>query len=190
MRKTVLMVLILVLFSCGPQPTADVLPAEPTPPEGMVRFDGCSFSISHPPELVPDGAAMTVRFESSAETRVWILVESRRRSETEQGLSVEELATKVGAAFGSGAESTLFKPTAVLDYQGNVLTAVKGEAIAEDTRTRLLVVVRPDTLLGDMLQDDVVYVIYAQADSDDWGLWGPLFDVILSSFVPRDCGGV
>ena len=53
-----------------------------------------------------------------------------------------------------------------------------------------MVVVRSQTLLGDLLRDDVVYEVVAQAPGSIWSEWAPLFDVMFRTFHPKDCGGV
>jgi hypothetical protein len=53
-----------------------------------------------------------------------------------------------------------------------------------------MIVVRPQTLLGDMLSDDVVYEVVAQAPEETWSEWAPLFDVMFQTFHPKSCGGV
>ena len=55
---------------------------------------------------------------------------------------------------------------------------------------RVLVFVRPDTMLGDMAPTEVVYEIVAKAPENDWDTWEPIFEVILKSFQPASCMGI
>jgi hypothetical protein len=55
---------------------------------------------------------------------------------------------------------------------------------------RLMIVVRPQTMLRDLLPDDVVYQVVAQAPEETWSEWASSFEVIFQTFHPKDCGGV
>ncbi len=78
----------------------------------------------------------------------------------------------------------------IIDHLGMPLEGTAGEFTTGDRHVRFLVVVRPETLLANLLPDDVVFELLAQSSESSWPVWSPEFDVIFQTFHPRDCGGV
>jgi hypothetical protein len=189
--------LTIVLASCAPlaSPTPPVTQdavqlLTPTSPQGTTFFDGCTHMVSYPAQLTTtDG----ILFESPQEMAASVFITARRRSDAERTLSLEELVTQAGAQWGSTAESSTpsFEKTTVVDYLGDTLDGLQANFVSDNGQhIRVMVVVRPQTLLGDMLSDDVVYEVVAQAPETTWPEWAPLFDVVFQTFHPKSCGGV
>jgi len=187
--------LAVLLAACAPSASPTPQAVEeiaqlltPTVPEGAVFFDGCSYMVSHPPALVTSDGML---FQPSDEQEASVLVLARRRTDAEQDLSLDALATQIGMKWGAQSGQPPFEPVAVTDYLGNTLNGLQADFEGnEGLRTRLMVVVRPQTLLGDLLPDDVVYEVVAQAPGPIWSEWAPLFEVMFQTFHPKDCGGV
>jgi hypothetical protein len=79
----------------------------------------------------------------------------------------------------------------IVDYLGNTLDGLQADFVSDEGQhLRLMVVVRRQTLLGDLLPDDVVYEVIAQAPEPTWSEWAPLFEIMLHTLHPKDCGGV
>jgi hypothetical protein len=189
--------LAVLLASCTPV----VTPASPvteevvqllTPvsPEGTTFFDACTHMVSYPDRLT---TADGILFESSKERAVHVFITARRRTEAERALALEELAAQASARWTSASQSSppSFEKVAVVDYLGRVLDGLQADFLdGEGHHVRLLVVVRPQTLLGDMVSDDVVYEVVARAPEAAWAEWAPLFDVMFRTFHPKSCGGV
>ena len=75
-----------------------------------------------------------------------------------------------------------------LTEQGKV--QVQADFTSGDDHIRLLVVLRPGTLLGDLVPTDVLYEITARAPTGEWDSWEQIFTILFESFQPLDCGGV
>jgi hypothetical protein len=193
-----LMILILssvVLAACtpaGPPPSqATVKPVSlvtPGVPAGASFYDGCTHMLSYPSELdTSDG----ILFQSPSDQDVYVLIIARRRAEGEEDLSLDGLASQTAARWSAQANGPVFEAVQVTDYLGTSLDGLRSDLVDEaETHTRLMVVVRPETLLGDMLPADVVYEIVAQAPEAIWSEWDPLFEIVFQTFHPKDCGGV
>jgi hypothetical protein len=190
-----LIVSSVVLAACTPtslppsQATMEpVSLVTPDVPAGASFYDGCTHMLSYPPELeTSDG----ILFQSPSNQDVSVLIIARRRAEGEEDLALDELASQIEARWSTEANRLVFEPLQVTDYLGASLDGLRADFVSEaDIHTRLMVVVRPETLLGDMLPADVVYEIVAQAPEALWSEWDPLFEIVLQTFHPKDCGGV
>jgi hypothetical protein len=148
------------------------------------------YMVSYPSQLTTtDG----ILFEPAGEGAASVFITARRRTDAEQALSLEELAIQVSGQWAStsGATPPVFEAVAVTDYLGDTLGGFEADFVdGEGQHVRFLIVVRPETLLGDMLSDDVVYEIVAQSPEATWSEWAPLFDVVFQTFHPKSCGGV
>ena len=78
----------------------------------------------------------------------------------------------------------------VKEYQDITYHKSYGVARIAFNRPEVRNAFRPDTLLGDLSPDDVIYQVVAQFPQDEFERWAPIFDLIFASFQPRDCGGV
>jgi hypothetical protein len=194
-KKTFL--LLISLFFMGactpkasPQATAEVRYPIPTAPEATISFEGCSFWVSYPPEFALEELGFGAMLQPPSEEAVRVHISARRRLEAEQDLSIDALATRLSTELAPGASPPEFEPVTVIDGLGQALSGLQGDIVADGQHIRLLVVVRPKTLLGDMLPDDVIYEVVAQSPDTDWHEWISRFDVIIQTLHPRDCGGV
>lgn len=189
--------LAVLLASCAPVATpASPVTEEvvqlltPVSPEGTTFFDGCTHMVSYPDRLA---TADGILFESSEERAVYVFITARRRTEAERTLTPEELAARASARWTPTSQSSPppFEVVGVVDYLGTVLDGLQADfSDGEGHHVRLMVAVRPQTLLGDMVSDDVVYEVVAQAPEAAWSEWAPLFDVMFRTFHPKSCGGV
>jgi len=193
--RVILMVSSVLLTACVPAiPTTSQATVEPVPlvtpavPQGASFYDGCTHMLSYPSELeTRDG----ILFQSPSYQDVSLLIIARRRAEGEETLALEALASQVAARWSTRANGPVFEPLQVTDYLGTSFDDLRSDLVDEaGTHTRLMVVVRPETLLGDMLPADVVYEIMAQAPEAVWPEWNPLFEIVFQTFHPKDCGGV
>ena len=160
----------------------------PVSPEGTTFFDGCTHMVSYPPELTTtDG----ILFQSPEEEAAFVFIIARRRTDDERGLPLEALATQISARWTSQPSTPPFEQVEVIDYLGNALDGFQADLIGDEGQhLRLMVIVRPQTLLGDLLPDDVVYEVVAQAPEATWPEWAPLFEIMFQTFHPNSCGGV
>lgn len=161
-------------------------PAAETPVDSIPLYDGCAFTVSYPPELIEDGGGWMVFFHAESTKEAYVSIQARR----ETGATAEAAADALVAQFTGHGGLPNYEPVTVTDLLGETLTGAGTELSAGGEHFRLLVVVRPETLLGNMLPDDVVYEIVARAPEPDWPQWEPFFDIIFRTFQPRDCGGV
>lgn len=188
-----LLLLFVALLACAPlaSPTPQVTQEPvrlltPVVPEGAVFFDDCTYMVSHPPELATTDGLL---FQSDDEFAS-VFITARRRTDAEQDASLDTLAAQLSAQWVDPSNAPSFEPVQVTDFVGDPLDGLQADFGDEGQHVRLLIVVRPQTMLGDMLPDDVVYEVVAQAPEDAWSEWGPAFEVIFQTFHPKDCGGV
>jgi hypothetical protein len=194
MFLTLLLVMIL-LTACAPgaSPTQRVTEETvqlltPISPEGTVFLDQCMYMLSYPPELTTTDGML---FQSPDDESVSALIDARRRTDAERDASLDALATQLSAQWTAPSNPLAFESVAVMDYMGNTLEGLQADFPGGGGQhVRLMVVVRPQTMLGDLLPDDVVYEIVAQTPEETWSAWSPLFDIIFQTFHPKDCGGV
>jgi hypothetical protein len=192
---TLLLWLIVLLAACTPpasptpHPTAETVQLlTPVSMEGAVFFDGCMYMLSYPSELATDDGML---FQSPDGESVSVFVNARRRTDDEQGLSLDALTAQRGAQWTDSSTPPSFEPVPVTDYTSQALDGLQADFVrSEGQRVRLMIVIRPQTMLGDLLPDDVVYEIVAQAPEETWAEWQPAFEIIFQTFHPKDCGGV
>jgi hypothetical protein len=160
----------------------------PISPEGAVFFDDCTYMVSHPSELsTTDG----ILFQSADDESVSVLITARRRTDAEKDASLNALAAQLSAQWVDPSNAPPFDPVQVTDYLGHALDGLQADFSSDDGQhVRFLIVVRPQTMLRDLLPDDVVYQVVAQAPEETWSEWAPSFEVIFQTFHPKDCGGV
>jgi hypothetical protein len=144
--------------------------------------------LSYPSALeTSDG----ILFQSLSDQDVSVLIIARRRAEGEKDLTLEALASQIAAQWSAQEHTPVFEAAQVTDYLGASLDGLRTDLVGEaGAHTRLMVIVRPETLLGDMLPADVVYEIVAQAPEAIWPEWEPLFEIVFQTFHPKECGGV
>lgn len=190
----ILVLLFIALLACAPlvSPTPRVTeePVQlltPISPEGAVFFDDCMYMVSHPPELsTSDG----ILFQSDDESAS-VLITARRRTDAEQDASLDTLAAQISAQWVAPSNAPSFEPVQVTDYLGNALDGLQADLSSDGGQhVCFLIVVRPQTMLGDLLPDDVVYQIVAQAPEEMWSEWVSSFEIVFQTFHPKDCGGV
>ncbi|MCJ7435433.1 MAG: hypothetical protein MUO77_18280 [Anaerolineales bacterium] len=195
---TVLVIFMMVCLSaCGPDEIVppDVGGASPqlvTPavPPGAVFLDACTYMVSYP-EAIPPLDSTGLVFSAEINPNVSVMIQARRRGTEEEGLTLDEISARIRKYYSSEAMAQEFHPFVIKNYLGDELTGLMGEFInAGGDRVRLLVVIQPDSFLMDMVADDVVYVITAQAPQDQWDQWVEQIDVFFQTFHPAMCGGV
>lgn len=198
MRLKILMTLsILCLSACGP---AEIVPPDvdstspqlltPIVPSGAFFLDACTHMVSYP-EAMPPLDATGIFFSASENPDVSVIIEARRRTTEEIGLTIEEIGDRIQENYDSESIVQAFAPFVVTNYLGEDLSGLVGEFINTDgNMMRLLVVIQPDSLLMDMVADDIVYVITAQAPHDEWDQWADSINLFFQSFHPAMCGGV
>lgn len=198
MRSPIFMiVMMLCLFACGPTENVppDVDSASPqllTPivPTGAFFLDACTHMVSYP-EAIPPLDASGLIFTAAENPNVSVIIQARRRTTEETGLTAEEIGGRIQENYSSESKVQAFAPFVVTNYLGEDLTSLIGEFINTDgNMIRLLVVIQPDMYLMDMVADDIVYVIAAQAPRDEWDQWADPLDLFFQSFHPAMCGGV
>ena len=190
-----ILLMAILLTACAPIATPTLHATEetvqlltPTSPEGTVFLDQCMYMLSHPPELT---TADGLLFQSLDDEPVFVLIDARRRTDTERDASLDALAAQLSAQWIEPSTLPAFKSVEVIDYMGNTLDGLQADFVSDGGQhVRLMIVVRPQTMLGDLLPDDVVYEIVAQAPEEMWSEWSPSFDIIFQTFHPKDCGGV
>ncbi|MBN1318750.1 MAG: hypothetical protein JXA42_24935 [Anaerolineales bacterium] len=149
-------------------------------------YDGCAFTLSYPAGLIEDGSGWVVFFTSQSADDVNLHIQARR----ENGATAEAVAGALVTQITGRDISPGYDPVVMTDQQGERLQGAEAEFVSKGEHLRVLVVVRPETLLGNLSPDDVVYEIVARSPEPDWPQWEPLFDVVFRTFQPRDCGGV
>ncbi len=192
-KRYAILLLVLFLASCSPAGTPlPTMVYDPTytPLEGLPEYDACAFRVSVPLELSLEGSGWFVFLEAEEEEGVQVSIQARRREDDEQGATLEELAYALSESLAGESVDLTLTPTRVQDFLGDSLPAVRGEFVVDGQKYMILVVVRPETLLGDMLAEDVIYELAAQAPEAKWPDWSPIFEILFQSFQPVDCGGV
>lgn len=198
MRLTTLMtIFFLCLSACGPaeimQPDVDSASPQlltPIVPAGAFFLDACTHMVSYPESISPLDAS-GIFFSASENPDVSVIIEARRRTTEETGLTVEEIGGRIKENYDSEFIVQAFAPFVVTNYLGEDLSGLVGEFINTDgNMMRLLVVIQPDFFLMDMVADDIIYVVAAQAPHDEWDQWADLIDLFFQSFHPAMCGGV
>lgn len=193
-RVPLVLLVLVLLVACAPfaspTPRATVETVQlltPVSPNGSVFFDGCMYMLSHPPEL---STADGILFQSPDDDSAFVFINARRRTDAEQDLSLDALAAQLAAQWADPSALPSFEPVPVTDYLGYTLDGLQADLTSEGQHARFMIVVRPQTLLGDLLPADVVYEIVAQAPEEAWSEWAPSLEIIFQTFHPKDCGGV
>ncbi len=160
--------------------------------EGIPIYDGCAFTVSYPPELTTDGAGWFLRLEAANEEEgsVYAFIQARLRAEDEEDASLESLAREMSERFAYQTVEPTLEAATVQDYLGASLEAVRGEFVVDGHHYVILILVRPDTLLGDDVPQEVIHELGVQVSEGMWTEWATRLDILLQSFQPRDCGGV
>jgi hypothetical protein len=163
-----------------PTPTVEI------PPESLTFYEGCAFTVSYPQELIADGAGWFVSFNVVSAPAVSLSIQARQETGATAQAAADALVTQLTGHPGLPE----YLDVTVTDFLGDSLTGAEAELGVDNEHIRFLVVVRPETLLGNLSPDDVVYEIVARAPAEAWGQWEPYFDVLFRTFQPWDCGGV
>jgi hypothetical protein len=163
-----------------PTPTVEI------PPDSLTLYEGCAFTVSYPQELIEDGAGWIVLFRAPSAPEVWLSIQARQESGATAQAAADALVTQLTGHEGLPD----YVAVTVTDFLGKPLTGAGAELGVGSEHLRLLVVVRPETMLGNLSPDDVVYEIVARAPAEAWHQWEPTFDVLFRTFQPWDCGGV
>ena len=195
--KSMRNVIILLIVLSGCSPVVSATPSDeisnlraitPEVPKGATFFDGCSHTVSYPQEFTPDGAGLL--FETM-DPKIYFHFNIRRRNHAEENLSPEEMLIKVSARYSESPPVGEIQMVMVEDFLGQELEGWMADFTVEgEMHIRLMVLVRPETLLMDMVKADVVYELAAQAPEAAWQEWEPRFRMLFESFHPAECGGV
>jgi hypothetical protein len=194
---------LVFLCSCQPAPTTTVTetistsqPSATWPAthsagsQDMLTLEACGFSIEYPATLSPDGQGYLVMFLSDTDPQASVFIQLRRRDPSEANASLETLALNLQLRYFPEMSSLAFEPIPMADSFGNPLEGLQRDIVKADIHTRLVVLVRPNTLLADKLPADVIYELVAQTPEPEWVTWKPVLDAMIRSLKPRDCGGV
>lgn len=193
MRPLHSLLILLLMAACSPPPDLPtptaVPPPIPTnpPPAGTTLYEGCAYTVSYPPQLIQEGGGWNAIFtaadaDPSVALDIW--------ADHQTGAAADSVAEQLARGTPGFAGSLDLKPVTVIDFRGAALSGVRAEFTAGEKHVSMLVVVRPETLLGDMMPADVVYTVIAQSAVESWPQWQPHFEVIFDTFHPWDCGGV
>jgi len=194
MRKLYLisMLLFLLLVACTPtiSPPSQSVSQKPTitPPFGAITYQGCAFTANVPAELTPDGVGWHVWFTPTSGELGWVSIHALKMP----GIDLKSAFVQVAEKYGlkTPNDQSVYESVTILDYLGEPLTGMQADFTKGNEHYRLLVFVRPDTLLGDLDPQEVIYEIFAQAPENSWVPLEPIFDLIFESFQPSDCGGI
>ncbi len=155
-------------------------------PSGMV-YDGCAFTVNVPDGLSTEDIGWDVWFKPTTGQVGWVSIHAMKMP----GISLKSAFEQAAFQYNKQPlDPTRVVSVTVRDYMDQSLSGLQTDLTIEGDHIRLLVVLRKETLLGDLSPQDVIYEITAQAPSESWTLLEPAFDVIFQSFKPFDCGGV
>ncbi|MFH2038674.1 MAG: hypothetical protein ABIJ65_04490 [Chloroflexota bacterium] len=155
-------------------------------PSGMV-YDGCAFTVNIPEDLSTEDIGWDVWFTPVSGQAGWVSIHARKMP----GISLESAFEQAAFLYGKQPlEAPSVGSVTVRDFIDQPLPGLQADLIIEGDHIRLLVVLRKETLLGDLSPQDVIYEITAQAPSESWNQLEPAIDVIFQSFRPFDCGGI
>lgn len=153
-----------------------------TPAPGTALYDGCAFSLHYPQELEIDGSGWFV-FLKDEFGQVFVSADK-----TDMGL--EASLDGLIDYHSGGTSETVTSSVTVVDFIGQELPGLQADFDLDGEHIRIWVIQRPETLLGDMLPETVIYQITATSSVDYWNSWEPIINSIFQSFMPSDCGGV
>jgi len=193
--------LILFVFGCllitACQPQTPIVTEEtsanplqlitPQVPAAFSFYDGCTHMLAYPAELQSDGAGLLFTNPEDETIQVYITVE--RRLESQAGLSLEDLTAAIATGYGL-PETATYNSLNLTDFLGRTLPAMQAEDQVGESRVLLMVAVMPDAFLMDQVKDDVIYTLSASAPLTQWEQWAQLFQEMLLTFTPKECGGV
>jgi hypothetical protein len=192
MTKTahIALFLLLLFSACTPAPTPQTTQAMPTPtlPTSMQTLEACGFLVNYPPQLTPKGKGHQVTF-LAPDSRVSVSIQVRRRDPSEGDSSLEMLALHLQVRHFPEMSSLSYKPINIIDDQQNTLPGLQRDIAKNGIYTRLIVFVRPNTMIANLLPADAIYEMVAQAPETDWATWKPVLDEIINSWQPRNCSG-
>lgn len=183
--------LLLLLSACAPTPPPQPTQAAPAPtlPASMQTLEACGFTVNYPNQLTPKGKGYQVTF-LAPDARVSVFIQARRRDPSESNASIDMLALSLQVRYFPEMSSLTYLRVNVADARGMILTGLQRDIVKNGISTRLMVFVRPNTLIADRLPADAIYELVAQVPEGDWATWKPILDEIINSWQPRDCGGV
>ena len=187
MKKSLSIIsLVVVLVACNtqepiPTHTENSLPPN-TPPPNTTSYDGCAYQLQYPQELSIDGSGWYTFLGDDGQ--VFISAEKAR------GIDLENSLNALLDFRGIETSQATISSVTVVDINGQELPGLQADSEGKRKHTRIWVILRPETLLGDLAPADVVYQITVQTPIKTWIDWEPIADLIFQSFVPKDCGGV
>jgi hypothetical protein len=187
--------LIAFLTACAnpqtPEKISDpIRMVTPIVPEGAIFLDACTHSLSYPPSFVAD-ESLGIFFQAEDESDVFLMIDVRRRWENEQSSSLEAMGEGLAQRLGADEQDQAFEVVQMEDHLGLEIQALKAEfSDGSGNHLSTIIALRPETLLMDMLPEEVVFEITASAPDEFWEEWAPQFDVIFNSFRPAECGGI
>jgi hypothetical protein len=180
-------ILLITLSACAPKKTL-LAPAEVaaiptyTPPPGTARYDGCAFRLDYPQDLEIDGSGWYLVLGEEGQ----VFISAEKAGEISPDASLEAWMDDLGI---ERSQATISSVT-VVDSLGQELSGLQADDEVEGDHFRIWVIMRPETLLGDMSPEDVIYQIRVQTPIEEWNSWQVIVDLIFESFVPMDCGGL
>jgi hypothetical protein len=155
----------------------------------MQTLEACGFRVSYPTQLTPKGQGYQVTF-LSPDPRISVFIQARRHDPSEANASLDMLALHLQIRYFPEMSSVTYRPVNIVDDQKNTFPGLQRDIAKNGIYTRLMVFVRPNTLIADRLPADAIYELVAQVPESDWAQWKPVLDDIINSLQPRDCGGV
>ena len=152
------------------------------------EYNGCAFTVFVPDALSTDGMSWDVWFAPATGEAGWVTIHAVKMPGADLESTFEQAAYRYGVQ--NPLDSSVVRAVTVMDYVDQPLQGLEADFTIGNDHLRLLIVLRPETLLGDLAPEMVIYEIAAQAPADIWATWESIFDVIFQSFEPLDCGGV
>jgi len=148
------------------------------------EYYDCAFIVNVPAELSTDDMGWDVWFTPASGEPGWVSVHAKKMS----GIDVESAFEQAAYQYGvqPPLDQSVVESVTVIDYLDQPLQGIQADFTIGDDHIYLLVVVRPDTMLGDLAPEEVIYEITAQSPINVWDIWKPTFDVIFQSFQPLD----
>jgi hypothetical protein len=152
------------------------------------EYYGCAFTVNVPAELSTEDIGWDVWFTPTSGDPGWVSVHAKKMPGIDLESAFEQAANQYGVQLP--IDQSIIESVTVIDYLNQPLQGLQADLDVGDDRIHLLVVVRPDTMLGDLAPEEVIYEITARAPIDIWDKWEPVFDEIFQSFQILECGGV
>jgi hypothetical protein len=187
-----LVFLFVLLAACSPIETPLPQPVSQnptlTPPLGTTTYEGCAFTVNVPAELTPDGVSWHVWFAPTSGASGGVSVHAQKYPGIDLKYAFDQTAEKYGLK--PPTDQSAYESVTVVDYLDEILAGKQADFTKGKEHYRLLVIIRPDTMLGDLDPQEVIYEIFAQAPLDSWEDLEPIFNVIFESIQISDCGGI